>query len=136
MALTRLPGSFLFGPQVVWTKGSTSVSLYHYVSEPVESASLVKVRVSVEMGQETGNMKLRLIVRASDDGISWDAPVTLDATWRTNDGTWPGTTWTDITSLAGLTQRPYFQFGVECLNESGTLIELANATVRVEVQRT
>ena len=128
--LRRLPRSWLFGPTAVWTNG-TSTPMFFPLSDVMESAGLTDIRVSTEMRQDSGNCEIRPALRYSDDGITWDASDDLGIAYLTSVGIDPGTTYTDITAL-GSTVRSYLQFGVQVANDSGALIEVCNATLRVE----
>ncbi len=129
--IPRVRGSWLFGPAPVWTDGTANPS-FRPLSEPMESKSLLSVRVSTEMSEDSGNCKMRPALRYSNDGVTWDAPKEIVSTYRTTEGTDWGTVYIDITQLAGTASRAYVQFGVEVANEAGSAINICNATIRVE----
>lgn len=130
-SIPRVRGSWLFGPAPVWTDG-TSNPAFRPLSEPMESKGLISVRVSTEMSEDSGNCKMRPALRYSNDGIGWDAEKEIVAGYRTTDGIDWGTSYIDITGLAGTTTRAYVQFGVQVANEAGSAINVCNATIRVE----
>lgn len=129
--IPRTKGSWLFGPSPVWTDGSTNPS-FRPLSDPMQAKGLISVRVSTEMSEDSGNCKIRPALRYSNDGITWDADKEIVAGYRTTEGVDWGTTYIDITTLAGTTPRAWVQFGVQAANEAGTAINVCNATLRVE----
>ena len=129
--IPRVRGSWLFGPAPVWTDGTTSPA-FRPLSEALESKGLLSVRISTEMSEDSGNCKMRPALRYSNDGVGWDASKEIVAGYRTTEGIDWGTTYIDITQLAGTTTRAYVQFGVEVANEAGSAINVCNATIRVE----
>lgn len=131
--IPRVRGSWLFGPAPVWTDGTTSPA-FRPLSEPLESKGLLSVRISTEMSEDSGNCKIRPALRYSNDGVGWDAAKEIVAGYRTTEGIDWGTTYIDITQLAGTTPRAYVQFGVEVANEAGSAINICNATIRVEAK--
>jgi hypothetical protein len=131
MTLTRVTGSWVYGPKAVWTLGTTSP---HFVplSEPVESAGIINVRVSTEMESNSGDCQLRPALRYSADGVNWDTPKEILAGWRTTNGIDYGQTYIDITALAGTPAKTFVQFGVQARNGSNGAIQLCLASIRVE----
>lgn len=127
--IPRTKGSWLFGPSPVWSDGTTSPS-FRPLSDPIQAKGLLNVRVSTEMSEDSGNCKIRPALRYSNDGINWDASKDIVAGYRTTEGIDWGTTYIDIS--AGTTPRAWVQFGVEVANESGSAINVCNATLRVE----
>lgn len=84
------------------------------------------------VSEDSGSGKMRPALRYSNDASTWDSSKELDAGCRTSEGISWGTSYVDITALAGTTARAWVQFGVEVANESGTRVEVCNATLRVE----
>jgi hypothetical protein len=82
------------------------------------------------MSEDSGNCKIRPALRYSNDGITWDASKDIVAGYRTTEGIDWGTTYIDIS--VGTTPRAWVQFGVEAANESGSVINVCNATLRIE----
>jgi hypothetical protein len=115
----------------VWTDGTTTAK-FHPMSKPIEATGLIAVRVSTEMGEDSGSCKIRPALRYSDDGVTYDTSKEIVATYRITEGIDWGTTYVDITTLAGTTPRAYVQFGVHAANESAGAIQVCNATIRVE----
>lgn len=128
--LRRLPRTWFFGPQPVWTLGTTS-TVFHPMSEPMESAGLLEVRAAYELSQDSGDCELRPALRYSDDGVSWDASKPIHTAYQNGNGTIPATVYVDITQLA-TTVRSFVQFGVEAKNGSAGAIQMCSATIRVE----
>ncbi len=127
--LRRTAGSWLFGPEPVWTDGTTNPT-WHALSQPMSSAGLLKVRVSTELEETSANCKIRPAIRWSNDGISWDSDVNLVAGYRTTVGSDFGSTYIDLMALG--TPKPWVQFGVQAANNSGVRVEICRATLLVE----
>ncbi|HND33605.1 MAG TPA: hypothetical protein PLA94_26580 [Myxococcota bacterium] len=117
--LRRTPGSWLYGPETVWTDGNAgSGYLFHPLSEATATAGLHYVRVAYQLSQDSGNCQLRPAVRFSDDGINWDAAVDVHSTWQNgNDVTYPAG-FEDILNL-GTDPKAWVQFGVQTDNDVG-----------------
>lgn len=128
-SMRRTPGSWLFGPDTVFSDGTTS-PIFVSLGEGLSSAALINVRVSTELTATSGNCKVRPALRWSDDGIAWSSPSAIVATYRSTSGIDYGSTYVDITALG--TPKPWVQFGVEAANTSGTRVEVCKASVMVE----
>lgn len=131
--ILRVPGSWFFGPQAVWTDGTTN-ALFQPMGEPIPAAGLNNVRVSVELQQNAGNCKIRPALRWSADRVTWSnaSPILNPATWQSGNGELPGTAYIDIIGGGVGTPKPWVQFGVDAANSAGTRVELCNATLLVE----
>lgn len=131
--LQRVPRSWLFGPQTVWTDG-TATPTFHPMSEPIESAGVINVRTTFEMEQNSGNCKVRPALRFSNDGTTWDTEQEYpdDASYRTTNGITWGSVYTDITVVTNAAPRAYVQFGVQAANTSAGAIQLCSVTLRIE----
>lgn len=127
--IRKVPGAWLWGPRSVWTDGSAS-PMFHPFSDAIDTGSVTFARVTIEMDQDTGNCKIRPALRYSSDGINWDAPAAISATYRTSIGIDYGTVWVDLTGLA--TAKNWVQFGVEAANDSGSSLNLCNASLMVQ----
>jgi hypothetical protein len=128
--IRRTPGSWLFGPKTVWTDGTVNPT-FHPLGDPMASRGLINARVAIEMSEDTSGLcKIRPALRYGNDGVSWDASGAIDTTYRTSAGITYGTTYVDLTAVA--TTRPWIQFGVEVANESGSAVNICNATLLVE----
>lgn len=131
--LRRTPGSWLYGPEAVWTDGNAGGGfLFHPLSEAMGTAGLHYVRVAYQLSQDSGNCQLRPAVRFSDDGINWDAAKEVHSTWQNgNDVTYP-TGFEDLLNL-GTDAKAWVQFGVQTDNDVGiSTIQFCKATIRVE----
>ena len=129
LLLRRLSRTWLFGPQAVWTDGTTT-AIFHPMSEPMESAGLLNVRAAVELRQDSGDCEIQAAAQYSDDGVSWTDAVKLIGALQNGNGTTYPSTYTDIT--AAVTVRSYVRFGVNVKNGQAGAIQLCNATIRVE----
>jgi len=129
--IPRVRGSWLFGPYPVWSDGTTNPA-FRPMSDPLESKGILSVRVSTEMSEDSGACKIRPALRYSNNGVDWDPPKEIVAAYRATEGIDWGSTYIDISQIVGTPARAYVQFGVQVANESGTTIQLCNATIRVE----
>jgi hypothetical protein len=127
--IRKVPGAWLWGPRSVWTDGSAN-PMFHPFSDAIDTGSVTFARVTIEMDQDTGFCKIRPALRYSSDGINWDAPAAISATYRTSIGIDYGTVWVDLTALA--TAKNWVQFGVEAANDSGSALNLCNASLMVQ----
>lgn len=128
--IRRAPGAWVFGPKTVWTDGTTS-PVFHPLSDPLASRSVQNARVSIELDQDiSGLCKIRPALRYGSDGVTWDGDALIDSTYKTSAGITYGTTFVDLTGLG--TAKTWVQFGVQVANESGSAVNLCNATVMVE----
>jgi hypothetical protein len=57
----------------VWSKGSTTDSVVHAITEALSAAEIREVRPSFEIRQASGACQIRVAVQYSDDGRTWDA---------------------------------------------------------------
>jgi len=127
--LRRTPGSWVFGPKVVFSDG-TANPMFIPLSDGLSSAGLINVRVSTEFAEQSGNCKFRPALRWSDDGITWGAATNMVATYLTAPGITYGSSYIDITALG--TPKPWVQFGVEVANNSGSRVEVCNASIMID----
>lgn len=124
------PGSWKFGPETVWTNGSTS-NLFQPLSDPMPSAYIVQGRISMEITESTSNnLRTRPALRYSSDGVGWDTSAAIDTTYVAGDGTQAGTTFVDLTTVA--TPKAWIQFGVEVKNNTAGDYELGHVVMIVE----
>lgn len=129
----RPAGAYLFGPEVIWTDG-TGTEVFHPLSDPMPSANLAYARVQFEVSEATGttNLRAKSALRYSPDGVNWDTAQPINSTPLQGSGIQPGTTFVDLTALAGVTPKAWVQFGVLAKNNSGSTYELALAALLVE----
>ena len=78
------------GPQIVYTKKSNAILLFHPMTGPISTAGIVSARSAVEMQEETGDIKIRGAARFSDDGVQWGTPIAVGA-YQTADGNYDPT---------------------------------------------
>jgi hypothetical protein len=133
--LPATPGAILSAPTAVWSTGSTSTPIFHPLTTRVATMSLVAMRISTEMSNDSGDCEMRPAVRFSDDGLEWDSSQNVHgATYlSTNSSSYPSSP----ESLATLTNpKAFIQFGVQVKNDgSSGEIQLCTAQIRVEVER-
>jgi hypothetical protein len=133
--LAKVQGSQIYGPDVVWSQGSTTDYVFHPLSPPMPSGDVIAARVDTLMDQDTGNFKLRPALRYSFDGTNWDNSQYILSSYQTTTGVEVGTSFIDLTSL-GSNPKTWMQFGVQVANESGGSREFCKAAIRVQVKRT
>ena len=117
------------GPLPLHTDG-TEFYLFFPFSEPFSTKGLGKARSSVELSQCTPNIKGRAAIRVSNDGNNWDSPVSLGSE-QTGNGTTYGDTYVDIG--ATMEDKALGQVGIQVLNTSGSLYELAMGSLKVDL---
>jgi hypothetical protein len=132
--IPKVSKSFYYGPQVVWSTGSTTTpGLFQPLSDPMESRGFIDARVALEMSQEYNSCAVTSGVRFGNDGLTWNAAKQINAAAVTAvDTPQYDTGYTDLTALTGITVGAYIQFGVFVCNETGSTISICNATLRVE----
>lgn len=75
-------------------------------------------------------IKVRVAYRYSNDGVTWDNPVALYANGtneQTNDGAVYGN-FADIST----NQKLFIQWGFQAINSSGTAVEMAMASMKID----
>ncbi|MDP2304776.1 MAG: hypothetical protein Q8P18_01955 [Pseudomonadota bacterium] len=131
--LRRTPGSWFYGPTVVFTPGSTSTPVFYPLSEPVLISGITKARFSYMMTRDYGDCKLRAAVRFSNDGTVFSADGQPLATYSDSEGELIfNSAYADLLAVAGTTSGAWVQFGVQVVNRTGSTIGHCFATVRVE----
>jgi hypothetical protein len=128
-SIRRTPGAWLYGPDAVFSDGTTS-PMFVPLSDPLASAGLLNARVSTELVATSGFCKVRPALRWSDDGVVWGASSSIVASYRSTVGIDYGSSYLDLNVLG--TPKPWVQFGVEVANVSGTRVEVCQASVMVE----
>ncbi|GDX83012.1 hypothetical protein LBMAG42_48230 [Deltaproteobacteria bacterium] len=128
----RPPGSYTFGPVAVWTDG-TVTDVFQPMSDPMPSASLVSARIFLEITEATAtNLRTRPALRYSADGVGWDAAQPINTAYVSGNGVQAGTTFVDLTTLAGVTPKAWVQFGVQVKNNAQGNYEIAHTVLLVE----
>lgn len=126
------PGSYVFGPETVWTDG-TVTDIFQPLSDPLPSAPLVSARIYLEITEASNaNLRTRPALRYSADGVTWDASQPINTTYVTGGGTQAGTSFVDLTTLAGVTPKAWVQFGVQVKNNTAGVYEIAHTALIVE----
>lgn len=135
--LRRTPGSWLYGPEAVYTvigAGPASVVTFFPLSEPVSTAGLPGARFSTQMTVDSGDCKLRPAVRFSNDGVNWDPAKEVNAIYVTDETIQYGTLYVDLMTLQSTPPRAWIQFGIQTLNRTTTNNAFCRASLRVEPQ--
>lgn len=126
-------GSQTFGPLPVWSKRSTSTWVFHPGGPPMQSADVSpSIRPNLDVGQDTGAVKVRAALRMSNDGATWDTPVAIGTLTANSEGAVYASSYADL--KATLTGKRLVQFGIECTNDTGTNLELARVSMQLDFQ--
>ena len=117
------------GPKPAATKGDTVNALFALVTRPVDGRQVEKVRPHLHLESLTGDLEVRVMVQTSDDAVTWSAPTTLIGytTWVSAEGWTFGTTW------ASPSGAPFFRFGVDARNKTGTERDCARVRLTVDI---
>jgi len=123
-----------FGPIVVFTSGSTSSWLFHPVGPPEPSSQVgTMMRPNLNIQQTSGNVKIRLAMRMSNDGLTFDTPVAIGALERAQLGAAYGSSFSNLATT--LASKRLVHFGIESVNDSGTRVEVASASAELDYER-
>ncbi len=127
----QVPGSYLLGPEVIFTDGSMS-DVFMPPSQPMPSAGLVNTWVHLEATEATGGTNLRTHppLGNSGDGVGWDTAVAINTSYVQGSATQPGSTFVEISALG--TPKPWIQFGVRVHHYNADPHEIAHAVLLVE----
>ena len=122
-----------FGPQTVWTQGSTSTAMFIPLGGPVNSNELHSVRASFEFRDSSGDMKVRPAIQYADDpNGTWDTAEPFGPAYSSTEGDTYGTSFVDVTALG--TRKLFARLGAVCLNVSATQVELAKVSLRIDIE--
>lgn len=126
-------GSVQLGPITTWTKRSTTNWIFHSLGAPMQSATVGrKIRPNIDMSETSGDVKVRLSMRMSNDGMTWDTPVAIGTLTANADGPQFGSSFADLSST--LDGKRLVQFGVEAVNDIGSNLELARVAAQLDFQ--
>ena len=120
--------------RVVWSAGSTSSTVEHAFTGPINAATVHKVRLSFELRGSSGQTKVAGFYQYSDDGESWDASQALGPSFTTTEGWSYGTSFTDISTGTPATRKLYVRFGIAVKNGTGTEIEYGRARLQLDFE--
>ena len=121
------------GPQQTWSKKDTTNWLFHPFGAPEDTTDLKAVRASIENRSSTGAYKSRVAYRLTNDGATFEDPVSLyanGASEQPNDGTTYGATFVDLS--AAVAGKQLIQWGAQGINSSGTATEMAMTTIKID----
>lgn len=127
-----------YGPAPVWTNKTTNWMFFPLT--PVMSTVGMKwVRTSLELAQTSGLVTIRAGLRTSNDGASWGAAVEVSDLQQSTNGTAYGSGYEDLgngTAYPGntVTSKQFIQFGLLVKNTSGTQVEMAGGTLRLDLK--
>ena len=100
-----------------WTAGSTSTEVFVPLSRPMLVGSWSEFKISAELRDDTGDIKVKPAVQYSNDGVTWSS--------ATGIGSWLTTTGFHYAS--GLTatdeSKTMFRLGMLAVNETGSTLE-------------
>lgn len=121
------------GPQTVWTGKSDveSASIFHPMSGTLNTAGLETVRVSLQMEQSSGGVKIKPALQTSNDQANWGTPILIGTQSLSANGSSYGAAFTDIKGIAAGSQ--FIRFGVIAYNNAGGLaVELASVALKLD----
>lgn len=133
-SLPDVPGAWRYGPDVVYSKGSSTDWMFHPMSRAIGVAEVTAIRVSMKLDQDSGGCAARPALRFGDDGLTWDNAKEIDTNFFNAPGIVYGGAYVDILGL-GTAPRNYVQFGVQVRNTSGSNLEFCKATLAVQVKQ-
>jgi hypothetical protein len=90
------------------------------------------MRPNLGLAQSSGNAKIRLALRMSNDGLTFDTPVAIGSLVAAAESSVFGTTYSDLAS--NLVSKRLVQFGIQCQNASGSNIELCSASAQLDLR--
>lgn len=127
---------FPIGPRVIYTKGSTSISLFFAATGALSTADIDNVRASFELNNMTADMRLVIAYQLSDDPCGgWAAPVALGGAGDKLEADGPKVP-QDYTSLAtAIKGKLFIRFGFLTVNVAGTGRELGEGSLRLDFRR-
>lgn len=114
----------------VWANNTSGSALDHPLTDALDATTLHSVRVSLEMAQRTGNLYAQVYIETSDDALTWTGATTIGSAVSA-DGVTYGTSWIDVSAIA--TGR-FARLGIRAWNDTGTALNLANISLRVELR--
>lgn len=115
----------------VWCK-SNEAAIEHPLTATMPSGGIKKVRVSIEMMRQAGNITVRAGYQYSDDGKTWGSMVGIGPAALTSDTVDMGSEgWEDITSGA----KRFIRFGILAVNAANPdVVNCAYAALRIETR--
>lgn len=124
--------SLTLGPIPAWTVKSTTNWNFFALSPPMSSSGVINVRVSFEMANNSGDCKIRPVLRMSNDGVTWDSPVAIGTATLSDDGTTYGAVFENMATTT--TAKQLVQFGIEVQNATGSGVELCLVSMRIDIE--
>ena len=121
------------GPQSVWTGKSDveSSSIFHPMTGVLNTTGLESVRLSLQMEQSSGGVKIKPAMQVSNDQANWGTPILIGTQSLSANGSSFGATFTDIKGTAAGSQ--FIRFGVIAYNNaSGLAVELASVGLKLD----
>ena len=116
------------GPQTVWSKSGVAGAVVHPMTDWYDTTGLDSIRPTIEMRQDSSSAKITFCYQYSnskDPGATWVTTLVTLAAEDVEFGPWIGV-------AAG--QELYIRFGVKAEQESGTVIQMAVASLRVDMR--
>jgi hypothetical protein len=112
----------------IWSDGTTT-GVFHPMTEAMNSAGVTGVRPSWLVYRPTGGQAINAGVEYSNDGITWDTAVAFGTNYPTSTEVYQ-TTFVDVSVLG--TRKRLVRFGLFIKTNSGTEVEICNATMMVD----
>ena len=110
----------------LWTGKSTTTALYVRLIDAIDMSKVKFVRATLQVESPSGAFQGKAGYRYTNDKVTYDTAVDLTS-YQVNGGIIYGA-WVDVTASAKL----FAEFGVQTLNQSGTQVEMALATLRID----
>ncbi len=127
--------STTLGPISVWSNLTQNSWVFFPLSGVLLSVGIDKIRGALELRAATSsNAKIRLALRTSNDGSTWDSPVQIGTLVQTGEGASYDSSYADMTST--LNGKTYMQLGIQAATAVGTptFPELGLATARFDLR--
>ena len=100
------------------------------MTEPMNSAGVTTVRPAWRVLRPSGGQALRAGVQYSNDGLSWDTAAAFGNDYATDTEVYQ-TSFVDVSQGHG-TRKRLVRFGLFIKTNSGTEVEICNATLMVD----
>lgn len=111
---------------LMWCDDTTGTD--HVLTDASSTAGVKEVRFSVEVMNAAGSVVAQGYYQVSYDGLTWTSPTPVGVQ-RESDGVAYGTTFTALSST-----RRWVRYGVRLRNSSGSALNTAYVTLRVETK--
>jgi hypothetical protein len=120
--------------QVVWSKGGAGSGQSDvFVMFPPDGSAiaplLARIRATIHVGYASSNLQTKVVLQSSDDGVSWNSPVDMEAGFVTGNRS---TTTAWYANGAQFTR--HVRLGVLVQQASGAAVEVGRVTLVIDVE--